>query len=92
MSLIKYSVLISGVKYNGTIVMFGALQAVLTRYPYFRGVLMEESYRDPVFIFNNHQYTILSSCGGVVLYTVNPVIYAVILFMRIMRVVVRAHK
>ena len=25
-------------------------------------------------------------------YTVNPVIYAVILFMRIMRVVVRAHK
>ena len=26
------------------------------------------------------------------MYTVNPVIYAVILFMRIMRIVVRAHK
>ena len=26
------------------------------------------------------------------IYTINPVIYAVILFMRIMRVVVRAHK
>ena len=31
----------------------------------------------------------LSECT---IYTINPVIYAVILFMRIMRVVVRAHK
>ena len=36
--------------------------------------------------------SVVSGCGCKEVYTVLSVIYAVILFMRIMRVVVRAHK
>ena len=49
-----------------------------------------------IFRYSRNIQNILKQCMArniyILLYTVNPVIYTVILFMRIMRVVVRVHK